>query len=105
METQQKEVHPPDDKLRVQLHHLLQNYSRYIRNKDKGWRLQCIGCSTFAAASNKMAEGAKAAGEDLGVNVTVSAPNTASSLDEQVGLIETAISPALMQSQQLPGIR
>lgn len=40
----------------------------------------------------KIADGAKAAGEDLGINVTVSAPNTASSLDEQVSLIETAIS-------------
>ena len=40
----------------------------------------------------KLAEGAEAAGKDLGINVTVSAPNTASSLDEQVSLLETAIS-------------
>ena len=40
----------------------------------------------------KLADGAKAAAEELGVNVTVSAPNTASSLDEQVSLLETAIS-------------
>ena len=40
----------------------------------------------------KLAEGAEAAGKDLGVNVTVSAPNTPSSLDEQVSLLETAIS-------------
>lgn len=39
----------------------------------------------------KLKEGAEAAGKDLGVNVKVSAPNTASSLDEQVGLLETAI--------------
>lgn len=40
----------------------------------------------------KMADGAKAAGEDLGITVDVSAPNTASSLNEQVDLIESAIS-------------
>lgn len=40
----------------------------------------------------KLAEGAEKAGEDLGINVTVSAPNTASSLDEQVSLLETAVS-------------
>ena len=39
----------------------------------------------------KIQEGALQAGEDLGVKVNVSAPNTASSLDEQVGLLETAI--------------
>lgn len=40
----------------------------------------------------KMAEGAEAAAKDLGINVTVSAPNTSSSLDEQVSLLETAVS-------------
>lgn len=40
----------------------------------------------------KLAEGAEAAGKDLGIKVSVSAPTTASSLDEQVGLLETAIS-------------
>lgn len=40
----------------------------------------------------KLADGAKAAAEDLGCNVTISAPNTASSLDEQVSLLETAVS-------------
>lgn len=39
----------------------------------------------------KMQEGAKQAGEDLGIKVNVSAPNTASSLQEQVSLLETAI--------------
>jgi len=39
----------------------------------------------------KLKDGAEAAGKDLGVNVTVSAPNQASSLEEQVGLLETAI--------------
>lgn len=39
----------------------------------------------------KIQEGAQQAGEDLGINVKVSAPNTASSLEEQVGLLETAV--------------
>lgn len=39
----------------------------------------------------KMEDGARAAAEDFGCNVQVSAPNTASSLQEQVGLLETAI--------------
>ena len=39
----------------------------------------------------KLKDGAEAAGKDLGINVEVSAPNTASSLEEQVSLLETAI--------------
>ena len=39
----------------------------------------------------KLQEGAAQAGKDLGIEVKVSAPNTASSLQEQVGLLETAI--------------
>ena len=39
----------------------------------------------------KMQEGALQAGKDLGIDVNVSAPNVASSLPEQVSLIETAI--------------
>lgn len=39
----------------------------------------------------KMKNGAEAAGKDLGIEVNVSAPNTASSLEEQVTLLETAI--------------
>ncbi len=39
----------------------------------------------------KMQDGAIQAGKDLGIDVNVSAPNVASSLPEQVGLIETAI--------------
>lgn len=39
----------------------------------------------------KIQEGAKQAGEDLGITVNVSAPNVASSLQEQVSLLETAI--------------
>jgi ABC-type sugar transport system substrate-binding protein len=39
----------------------------------------------------KMKDGAEAAGKDLGIEVNVSAPNQASSLEEQVTLIETAI--------------
>ncbi len=39
----------------------------------------------------KMKDGAEAAGKDLGINVYVYAPNQASSLEEQVGLLETAI--------------
>lgn len=40
----------------------------------------------------KLADGAKAAGEDLGITVDVMAPTTASNLNEQVGLIESCIS-------------
>ena len=39
----------------------------------------------------KIQEGAEQAGKDLGCNVKVTACSTASSLDEQVGLLETAI--------------
>ncbi len=39
----------------------------------------------------KIQDGAYQAGEDLGITVNVSAPNQASSLQEQVGLLETAI--------------
>lgn len=62
------------------------------KTKDGAYNVSVVLHSLAGSFYNKMAEGAKAAGEDLGVNVTVSAPNTASSLDEQVGLIETAIS-------------
>lgn len=39
----------------------------------------------------KIQDGAVQAGKDLGITVNVSAPNQASSLQEQVGLLETAI--------------
>lgn len=39
----------------------------------------------------KLADGARAAGEDLGITVDVSSPMQASSLDEQVNLIENCI--------------
>lgn len=62
------------------------------QTKDGDYNVSVVLHSLAGSFYNKMAEGAKAAGADLGVNVSVSAPNTASSLDEQVGLIETAIS-------------
>ncbi|MFV0528520.1 MAG: substrate-binding domain-containing protein [Lachnospiraceae bacterium] len=39
----------------------------------------------------KMSDGAKAAGEDLGITVDVTSPTTASNLSEQVGLLESCI--------------
>lgn len=39
----------------------------------------------------KMSDGAKAAGEDLGITVDVTAPTTASNLSEQVSLLESCI--------------
>lgn len=39
----------------------------------------------------KLSDGAEAAAKDLGITVNVSAPNTASSLQDQISLLETAV--------------
>lgn len=39
----------------------------------------------------KLSDGAEAAAADLGIKVNVSAPNTASSLQDQISLLETAV--------------
>lgn len=71
---------------------LLMGASVLAEKQDKSEiRIAVVMHAMNSSFYTKLADGARAAGEDLGVVVDVSSPPQASSLDEQVNLIENCI--------------